>query len=129
MRGLSRPWLGLLLPLLAAPALAHHSFAMFDREHKRWLEGTVREFRYTSPHPFIVLEVAQKKGPPVVWNLEGSYSPSVLVRHGWSRDSLKTGDRVRVHVSPLRSGAPGGAWTPEDVRWVDGSAVGKGEGP
>jgi len=107
----------------AMPARAHHSFAMFDRDHKIELEGTVRQYRYTSPHPFIVLEVEKKDGSRVVWNLEGNDSPTVLVRRGWSRTTLKPGDRIRLRIAPLRSGAPGGAWVPEDVRFSDGSPV------
>ena len=37
--------------------LAHHSFAMFDQEHPIQLVGTVKEYRYTSPHTFIILDV------------------------------------------------------------------------
>ena len=47
------------LALTAGPLLAHHSFAMFDREHQIDLEGVVQEFRFANPHSFIYLAVKQ----------------------------------------------------------------------
>src|SRR5712672_165364 len=52
--------------------LAHHSFAMFDQENPVELSGTVKEFKFTSPHTFILLQVNGPDGAPVVWNLEGA---------------------------------------------------------
>ena len=43
--------------LAALPALAHHSFAMFDQTKLMTLDGTVREFQWTNPHAFIELDV------------------------------------------------------------------------
>ena len=45
-------------------ALAHHSFAMFDTDHPMELQGTVTEFKFTSPHTFILLEVKGSDGAP-----------------------------------------------------------------
>ena len=103
-------------------ALAHHSFAMFDNENQIELEGLVQEFKYTSPHTFILLEVKAQDGSITVWNLEG-VTPSALAREGWSSKSLKAGDELKMTIAPLRSGAPGGAWTPQGTRFRDGKAV------
>ena len=46
------------LALSAGAALAHHSYAMFDRSKELVLAGTVREFQWTNPHSWIKLEVA-----------------------------------------------------------------------
>ena len=35
---------------IAAPALAHHSFAMFDAGQIKSVQGTVKEFKWTNPH-------------------------------------------------------------------------------
>ena len=102
-------------------ALAHHSFAMFDTEHPMELEGTVQDFKFTSPHTFILLQV-KGTDDSTVWNLEGA-SPSALVRDGWSSKTLKAGDELRVKIDPLRSGAPGGAWTVKETKFKDGKAV------
>src|SRR5437763_14604781 len=105
----------------AGSVLAHHSFAMFDQEHPIELVGTVKEFKFTSPHTFILLEV---KGPneSVVWNLEGG-SPSALVRDGWSSKTLPPGTELKMTIDPLRSGAPGGAWGVDKNKLKDGSPV------
>ena len=110
--------------LLAASqaASAHHSFAVFDIEHPLELHGTVQQFKFTSPHTFIVLEVQGDDGSTMIWNLEGA-SPSIMVRNGWSSQSLKTGDQIKLSVDPLRSGAPGGAWIGQKVTFSSGRPV------
>src|SRR2546426_9590500 len=105
-------------------AIAHHSFAMFDQENPIELEGSVQEFKYTSPHTFILLQVKEKDGSTTVWNLEGS-APSNLVRDGWSSRSLKPGDEIRVMVEPFRSGSPGGAWNASKIKLKNGEPIGK----
>jgi Family of unknown function (DUF6152) len=103
-------------------AMAHHSFAMFDQENPIELEGTVQEFKYTSPHTFILLVVKDKDGESTVWNLEGG-APSNLVRDGWSSATLKPDDEIRLTVEPLRSGAPGGAWNATKIRLKSGEPI------
>ena len=103
-------------------ALAHHSFAVFDIEHPLELKGTVQQFKFTSPHTFIVLEVKADDGSTMIWTLEGA-SPSILVRDGWSSQSLKSGDQIKLSIDPLRSGAPGGAWTGQKVNFSTGQPV------
>ena len=107
------------LALTAAPTIAHHSFAMFDREHQIDLEGTVQEFRFVNPHTFINLVVKQDDASTVTWSLEGQ-SPAALVRGGWTSKTLKAGDELKMRIAPLRSGAPGGAWAPNQIAFRDG---------
>jgi hypothetical protein len=112
---------GAMLAATSGAVLAHHSFAMFDQEHPIDLEGTVRDFKFTSPHTFILLQVKDQDGD-TVWNLEGG-SPTALSRDGWTAKTLKPGDEVRMTIEPLRSGAPGGAWTVNKVKFKDGQPV------
>ena len=107
---------------LGGAAIAHHSFAMFDQEHPIELAGTVVEFRYTSPHSFIVVDVKGKDGASTVWNLEGP-SPSILARDGMSAKTLKPGDELVLTIDPLRSGAPGGAWALIKTKFKDGRPI------
>ena len=100
-------------------ALAHHSFAMFDQENPLELEGSVQEFKFTSPHTFIILTVKQEDGTTQAWSLEGA-APSALIRDGWSSKTLKAGDELKLTIEPLRSGAPGGAWAPARTTLEDG---------
>jgi len=108
--------------VIGGNASAHHSFAMFDSEHPVELAGKVTEFKFTSPHTFILLEVKGQDGSSVVWNLEGG-SPSALVRDGWNSKTLKAGDELKLTVDPLRSGAPGGAWNPSRAKFQDGNPI------
>ena len=96
--------LALAVPL--APALAHHSFAMFDQKKIMTLKGTVTEFQWTNPHAFIELDVPVGKKVQH-WSVELN-SPNNLKRQGWVRASLKPGDKVTVRLNPLRDGKPGG---------------------
>ncbi len=110
------------LALTAGSTLAHHSFAMFDREHQIDLEGVVQEFRFANPHSFIYLAVKQDDGSTVTWSLEGQ-SPSFLVRDGWTSKTLKVGDELKMRIAPLRSGAPGGAWAANQISFHDGRVL------
>jgi len=106
---------------LGGAAIAHYSFAMFDQENPIDLAGTVQEFKFTSPHTFVLLKVS-KDGKDVVWNLEGA-SPSALVRDGWSSKTIKPGDELNMKIDPLRSGAPGGAWGVKKTTMKDGKPI------
>jgi hypothetical protein len=114
--------LGGVMMATGSAASAHHSFAVFDTQHPLELQGTVQEFKFTSPHAFIVLEVKGDDGTTTIWNLEGA-SPSILVRDGWSSQSLKSGDQIKLSIDPLRSGAPGGAWIGQRTTFRSGRPV------
>jgi hypothetical protein len=102
---------GILLAVLigaASPALAHHSFAMYEPTKTLTLKGTVKTFQWTNPHVVIwVLVQPDGGGAPQEWSIETT-SPGVLTRGGWTRQSIKPGDRVSVTFSPLRDGSHGG---------------------
>ena len=92
----------------APPASAHHSFAMYEPTKTLTLNGTVKTFQWTNPHVVIwILVQPEGGGPPQEWSIETT-SPGVLTRGGWTRQSIKAGDRVSVTFSPLRDGSHGG---------------------
>jgi hypothetical protein len=89
-------------------AFAHHSFAVYDRSKRLTLKGNVKSFQWTNPHCVIwVLVLPEGGGAPQEWSLEIT-SPGVLTRGGWTRNSVKPGDRVAVEFFPLRDGSHGG---------------------
>lgn len=94
--------------MAAAPALAHHSFAMFDTKKDVKIEGTVKEFRWTNPHVWLQIVTKDSQGKEVEMSMEGG-SPTGLARQGWSRYAAKPGDNVVVVVHPLKAGGPGGS--------------------
>ncbi|MGZ3273667.1 MAG: DUF6152 family protein [Caulobacteraceae bacterium] len=107
--------------LAAAPALAHHSFAMFDRQKEITLKGTVKEFQWTNPHSFIEIEVPDDKGVTTAYSVEMN-SPNNLTRQGWKSTSLKAGDKVVLLMNPLRDGSKGGLFV--SVQLPDGKVLG-----
>jgi hypothetical protein len=113
---------GIAIAMSAIPVLAHHSFAMFDQEHPIQLAGVVKDWKYTAPHAFIILEVKDTDGTSQVWSLEGG-APSGLIRDGWTSKTLKLGDELTLQVDPLRSGAPGGSWNVNKVKFKNGDPI------
>lgn len=101
-------------------ALAHHSFAMFDMGKQVTLEGTVKNFKWSNPHAWIEINVPQEAGGEQLWGVELT-SPNNLMRVGWKRTSLKSGDKVTIIVHPLRDGSPGGSLV--QVKLVDGTIL------
>jgi len=91
-----------------APAIAHHSFAMFDDTKTVTLSGTVKEFEWVNPHSWLrVMVNDEKTGKAALWALELS-SPSRLVTMGMHADSVKPGDVVSVTFHPMKDGTRGG---------------------
>ena len=97
------------LTLGAAPALSHHSAAMFEPEKVITVEGTVKEFEYTNPHSWLYVTVRDDQGVETVWGFEAE-GPSALMRAGIKASALRPGDKVTVRTRPLRDGRPAGAW-------------------
>ena len=92
----------------ASSAWAHHSFAMYEPTKTLTLKGTVKTFQWTNPHVVIWIVVQPEDGGAAQeWSIETT-SPGVLTRGGWTRQSIKPGDRVSVTFSPLRDGSHGG---------------------
>jgi hypothetical protein len=102
--------LGIAAAMLgAAPAVSHHSGAMFEPEKVITLSGTVKEFEYTNPHSWLYIVVRDAAGTQTLWGFEAE-GPSALMRAGIKHNSLSPGDEVTVRARPLRDGRPGGAW-------------------
>lgn len=94
--------------VLAVPASAHHSFAMFDSDKTVTLSGTVKEFEWTNPHAWLRVMVDDKTaGKPLQWALEMG-SPGQQAQRGWKPDSVKPGDKVTITLHPLKDGSRGG---------------------
>ncbi len=119
-------WLiGAAVVMTGPSAWAHHSFSMFEYGSSIELDGTVEDFKFINPHAFIVLKVKGKDGRIETWTLEGQPT-AMLEREGWTRQTLKPGDQIRATVAPLRSGATGGSWLPQELSYRNGKAVAVG---
>ena len=99
----------ILVSITAAGAgvSAHHSFAPFDMGAEKTISGTVKQFDWTNPHTWIWVNVSDGKGGVETWAIEGM-SPNFLGRRGWTKSSLKPGDKIGLVIRPLRDGSKGG---------------------
>ena len=88
--------------LLASSAWAHHSQSEYDLRGKVEVEGAVTKVEWRSPHAWIYVDVVSDKGEKVNWSFELP-SPVTLMRRGWTRDSVKPGDRVKVTGAPAKN--------------------------
>ena len=114
-------WAAMALAVLSpSTAMAHHSFAMFDSTKVVVLDGTVRDFQWTNPHSWIQLVVSEN-GHPTEYSIEMG-SPNNYSRHGWNRNSLKAGDRIKASIHPRKDGTKGGSFV--KVVKADGSTLG-----
>jgi hypothetical protein len=127
MKSLTWGLIGSALALAAgSPALAHHSFAMFDLTKEVTVQGEIKEFQWTNPHVWIEVLVPDGKGGTQEWGVEAG-APGMLTRTGWKSGTLKPGDKVTLVMHPLRSGASNGSLV--KVTLADGRVMGPGGAP
>jgi hypothetical protein len=83
-------------------ASAHHSTSYFSKDLKDVvkIEGRVVRFEWRSPHSQIYVETKGANGEVVVWRFDTTPA-AWLVREGWAKESLSTGDLVTVEGFPL----------------------------
>ena len=112
--------LWLTLAALPTAALAHHSYAMFDMSQTVTLQGTIRDFQWTNPHSWIWIDVPDAQGAAQQWGIEGM-SPNYLARRGWSKHTLRPGDKVSVVIHPLKGVEHGGSFM--SVTLADGTVM------
>jgi Family of unknown function (DUF6152) len=93
------------LTLAAIPAVAHHSFAAeYDSAKPVTLTGAVTKVEWTNPHARFYADVKDASGNVVNWEFELG-SPNGLMRRGWTRNSLKSGDTITVEGYMAKDGS------------------------
>ena len=97
----------LAIALTGVTIAAHHSISgVYDSSREVKLEGTIAEFHFVNPHPFVTVDVKNDRGRTQQWRLEMD-NRSELVDAGMSAETLKPGDRVVVTGSPARAQSQG----------------------
>jgi hypothetical protein len=92
--------------VMTVPMLAHHSFGSEydDKKPLKFENVTVTKLEWTNPHARFYVNVKDEKGNITNWNFELA-SPNVLKRNGWTKNTLKEGDKVTVMGSAAKDGA------------------------
>src|ERR1700692_2393909 len=98
---------GITAALLAAPALAHHAFAIFDQTKFVVMPGTVKQFELVNPHAWLHVVIINDRGQESTWAFEGG-SVRQLASLGWSLDTFRVGDKIQVGYHPMKDGSRGG---------------------
>jgi hypothetical protein len=105
----------LLLGAMQAPAVAHHSFAMYDQTVTKTYTGKLTRFIPGGNHAQLIFDVLDAEGKPVMENGKPmrygveTASAAALSRQGITVDSFPVGTIFSVTFHPLRDGKPFGA--------------------
>ena len=101
-----RAKLALILAIsTAVPVLAHHSFsAQYDRTKPITLTGPVTKVDWINPHARFFIDAKDDKGAVANWEIELA-APAMLMRRGWTKNSLKVGAVVTVAASLAKDGS------------------------
>ena len=104
MKKLAVSLAGFLL-MAALPVLAHHSFsAEYDSNKQATLKGVVTKIEWMNPHARFYVDVKDDSGKVVNWEFELG-APALLMRNGWTRNSMKVGDNVIIDGSLAKDGS------------------------
>ena len=88
---------------------AHHSGSMFDSTSIVEVTGEVREFQYTNPHSWLLVDVTYEDGSVTTWGFEAE-GPSTLMRAGIRKGDLPAGTPITIRGNPMKDGRSAGAW-------------------
>lgn len=88
---------------LSVPAAAHHSRAGFELDSVTAVQGRVSSFNWSNPHVYIGIEAVDEAGVEASWVIETDAIP-ILLRSGWTPESVSVGDRVLVRANPGKEG-------------------------
>lgn len=106
------------LSLSVMPALAHHSASQFDDTKTMTISGVVKDFEYTNPHSWMVIDVVGPGGKVTTWSFEAG-GPAQLLRAGIRKSDFPVGASVTITGHPMRDGTHAGSFM-QAVRGSDG---------
>jgi hypothetical protein len=111
---MTRITFGVLMVAAAFAALpasleAHHSGVMFDEKKEVTLQGVVKEFQYTNPHSWLLVDVTNADGTVTTWGFEAE-GPSTLQRNRVRPSDFTAGTKLTITGRPMKDGRPAALW-------------------
>jgi hypothetical protein len=106
---MNKAWQILCVAIIASRAMAHHSFSAFDMDKEVTVEGVVFSYQLMNPHAHMTVKVPPGGSNPAqagTWDIEGA-AANIMRRQGWTAQSFRPGDRVKLVGHPLKSGDRG----------------------
>src|SRR5881296_516934 len=101
--------LGVTFAFVPLSVEAHHSAVMFDSTKEISVEGTVKEFQYTNPHSWLLVDVTNKDGSVTTWGFEAE-GPTSMMQRKIRPSDFPFGTKVTITGNPMKDGRPGAAW-------------------
>jgi hypothetical protein len=92
-----------------ATATAHHSATMFETTKTITVEGVVKEFQFSNPHSWLLVDVKDNAGKVTTWGFEAE-GPSTLQRAGIRPSEFPVGTKVTMTGRPMKDGTPAAIW-------------------
>jgi hypothetical protein len=92
--------------LAGVPVFAHHGDAGRYEDNLTILKGTLVEMQLITPHSVLVLDVPDENGKVVRWQAEMGGRNGMIKDFGWTKDTLKPGDKVTLTGRRVKSGGP-----------------------
>lgn len=120
MTNVSRATVFLVALLGLSPLVveAHHAASMFEAEKETTVTGVVKEFQYTNPHSWLLVDVTNKDGSVTTWGFEAE-GPGVLMRNGIRKSDFAPGTKLTITGHPMKNGQPAASW----IKAVRGDGV------
>ncbi len=88
------------------PSYAHHSFAAeFSYDNTGTITGEVVEVLFVNPHARYFIAIKDASGQEKLWDAQ-TRSPNALLNAGWSKDTVRVGERVTIEGNLGRDNAP-----------------------
>ncbi len=111
---------GLILAMTLTPLQAHHSTAMFDDQREVTMTGIIKEFQYTNPHSWLIIDVTNDDGSVTTWGFEAE-GPTTLTRSGIRKSTLPPGTKITITGHPMKDGRSAAAWVVAELE--DGTVL------